>query len=427
MFDLDSINSANNKQTVFPVKTSISKYHADLENSFQVLEDGISIVGVGGPARNQLFLEKIGSRDSSYTFGKHQSTIHSVVYDNKSRILAGDKSSTLVEYAFDQLNKVWLQKQRFSSLGVGDVLSIAVLDQVAVVGGNNMHVRIIDLSRNELVGSAINTSIGVICSLVLFYDQKIQMMLSVTGHSINASLPMNNLITVSEYMSKGSSQMTQVKDKDNQKVEWYKNQLEQSKEIQEKQARKIEKLKAKLRENKLDNLKLYQQIATLGGSPSKTMLHLKETREKTDTFIKSIRSLHNSYKKAIAKIKHLDRESLKIKNQIRKLTLNLHNAVDRVKQEVSESFKKDLQIKRLLRICKSRGFRKCICDPGQITKIDDKRNKKSKQLVKEMPKEFHNLKQFYDFDLKLLYLDCLSKLNQSRQKYKHKKSKQRTD
>ena len=418
-----AINFANNWETMFPVKTSETKYYADLENSFQVLKDGKSIVGVCGPDRNQLFFEKIGSRESSYAFGKHESIIDSVVYDNKSQILAGDKSSTLVQYDFDNSSQFWIQKRRFSSLGVGDILSIAVLEHIAIVGGNNMHVRIIDLSKKKFLGSKINTSIGAICSLLLFYNQEIQMILAVTGHSVNKSVPMDNLINVSNYLSKGPMQneISKVENKDNPKNEWYKNQFEQSKKFQEKQAKKLEKLEAKLQKEKIEKKRLYKQIEDLGGSPTKTRSNFKKAWAKTKKFKNSIKSFHYSYKKAIAKIKHLDRESVKMKQEIQKLTLKLHNAVDKVKQEVSDNFKKDLQIKRLLKNCKSRGLRKCICNPHQITKIDNKMKEKSEKIVNNMPTEFQNLKKFYDFDLKLLYLDCLHKINQSRRENEVKK------
>ena len=201
MFDLKSIHIAKNLQKIVAIKKSKQTYFAEYENSFQVLSDHESIIGIGFD-RQSLIIEKLGSQASQETIYKHKETICCIT-QNQGSLLVGSSASSIFQYKFSKSQKKWIPKESYKDPELGEIRSMAQLGNLAVVGGNKQKLRLIDLKKRNFLGKSLKCAIKYISSLQICRLSASSVVLTSSGTSPNYENGRTDVFDLSEAIKKG--------------------------------------------------------------------------------------------------------------------------------------------------------------------------------------------------------------------------------
>ena len=202
-FSIDSIMEHNQDTPIEPIYTSSSKFGVEFENQFVVLDDAKHIIGIDASDPKNLILEdvenekgdKFGWRDSSCYF------ITNLIYDEDTGSLyTGDDDGHLLQFKVHTANKTCERVKDFGDIGIDRIFSSHRFMHFVFFGGSNSKIKILDLSRGELLLGHVETSIKYICSLQVCMKSNKQIYLTVSGASFNYSGDKTDLFDLTDLL-----------------------------------------------------------------------------------------------------------------------------------------------------------------------------------------------------------------------------------
>ena len=203
-FSLEAILNARRDQVISPIHKSKLKYFAVLENSFLVLPDGKTIIGVeyGDKFNNSLVMEDItDSKDSFLRFGNHRKSIYAVLFVKETNSLfSGDENGDLFEYKLDKNRNVSLVKH-YGNIGIGTINSGVYLGSVLILGGNKSLIRVLDMGKKVLVGKPFKTAVEFNHSLRLCKTEDSRVLFITSGILYNYTNFTGDIFDASELFS----------------------------------------------------------------------------------------------------------------------------------------------------------------------------------------------------------------------------------
>ena len=161
VFKLESIvdKRTSRKNKITSQKVSEKKFWVDFENSFVVLDDSKTIIGVDAKSRTILMEENLWDGKYSKVIGQHGKRINTILHlAGLNALLVGDDNNQLVQYQ-QGLREGWVVSRDYKDLGIGKVLSSTCIGNLAVLGGNNGCVRVVDVEQAEMLGEPYRTAI----------------------------------------------------------------------------------------------------------------------------------------------------------------------------------------------------------------------------------------------------------------------------
>lgn len=160
---------------------SKSIFLAEYENSFLVLPDETTVVGVDANNPSTLISEDITVNDP-ITFAYHDCNIYTVLYENITNTLfVGDENSDIVQYFIsDQDNEFKLLKE-YKGLEIGRVTSSAQFGNFVAFGGTNDKLISIHLLGKFVLEDNIVVAYDNINSLCVCKIDSEKELLSVSG------------------------------------------------------------------------------------------------------------------------------------------------------------------------------------------------------------------------------------------------------
>ena len=152
---------------ITPHKLSNKEYYAWFENSFVVLNDCKTIIGIDAESGNQLTLimEDLWDNNSSAVIGQHNGRINTILYlAGLNVLLVGDDNNQLVQYQQGSRGG-WIVRRNYKDLGIDWIWSSTSIGNLAVLGGENGCVRVVDVKQAETLGGPYATAIEGIYTL----------------------------------------------------------------------------------------------------------------------------------------------------------------------------------------------------------------------------------------------------------------------
>ena len=201
---------ASNGATIDPDCQSTSLFYAAYDSGFTVMPDQATIIGVD-ESQKTLIMERIADPHSggrSVKFGKHGRGIRTILLLEKSGILlAGDNSNRIVQYQLDPAKGTWAVAREYRDVGISEVRSRTRLGHLAIFGGSNGSIRVINTRTSQLVGEPYKTGVQKIRALSICHVGTSQTLLSLTGYSINYSGTLTDVLDVSGLASSHNVQV----------------------------------------------------------------------------------------------------------------------------------------------------------------------------------------------------------------------------
>ena len=141
------MNTANHSTIKFRHETQ-NEFKVDYENSFLVLPDGKTIVGVDGSDLKKLMIEDI-TRGNPSQIGTHDDWIQIVLFNSLTQsLLVWDFDGHVKQYK--KVKGSFTMVKDYGNVGVGEVLSSTIVGRFAIFGGNNHSLFVIDIYEQEV-------------------------------------------------------------------------------------------------------------------------------------------------------------------------------------------------------------------------------------------------------------------------------------
>jgi hypothetical protein len=110
-------------------------------------------------------MENITNNDPPTIIAKHESSIHSLLFDRDLNILwAGDFNGVIFQYCRGRRNG-WRIQSKYLNLGIGWAQSLTRFGNLLFVGGNLSKIRVINIVDKEVLPEIIEVAIQYISSL----------------------------------------------------------------------------------------------------------------------------------------------------------------------------------------------------------------------------------------------------------------------
>ena len=153
----------NKNTSIKPINASSSKFGVELENQFVVLDDAKHVIGVDANDSRNLILENIenGKADKfRWTKTSYYYYFTSLFYDEKTGFLyTGEDDGHLLQYKVDKTRKSCKKVKNYGKLEIGCIISSHRFMHFVFFGGSNSKIKVLDLSRGELLTGHLETSI----------------------------------------------------------------------------------------------------------------------------------------------------------------------------------------------------------------------------------------------------------------------------
>ena len=117
-----------------------------------------------------------------------------IVLEEKA-LLVGDCNNQLVQYQLGSKGG-WVVRRHYKDLGIGWILSTTSIGTLAVLGGKNGCIRVVDVEQAQTLGGPYKTAIGVISTLQVWKTS--QVFLYVGGRFPDYSHDKTDLFTITE-------------------------------------------------------------------------------------------------------------------------------------------------------------------------------------------------------------------------------------
>ena len=191
-FEKNLILAANNMDSLAPDLTSKSSFNCYFENSFQVLQDQITIIGTKFDKLTSqwLLVQEHLSRDESEAhvieFGEYKNEITTIlVMEEFGHFFAGCNDGNVIQYKINTLGTKPKAVKKYGNIGIGNLHSSVSVANLAVFGGDESQLAIISADKKQILGDKINCAIKKIYSFsvcqVRQRNKDLQVLLAISG------------------------------------------------------------------------------------------------------------------------------------------------------------------------------------------------------------------------------------------------------
>ena len=168
------------------------------ESSFLVLPDGKTIIGSYWRNQMELIAEDITTNKVTH-IGTLTNRILTVLYDPKTlSLFAGDESGHLHQYKHQKNGDSgsFLLVKNYGDIGLGGLESSELVGDLAVFGGTEKSLGVVDVRKKELVKGTFETAFKWIHSLQVCKVSKTRTLLSVGGYDPSYSNSLSDIFEV---------------------------------------------------------------------------------------------------------------------------------------------------------------------------------------------------------------------------------------
>ena len=149
------VNAANNSTIKIRHQTQ-NDFYMFYENSFLVLPDAKTVVGVDFSDRKKLMIEDITLRNPRQ-IGTHGDCIETVLFDSLTRsLLVGDVNGHVRQYKKEK--ESFTMVKDYGDVGVGVVYSSTQVGRYAIFGGDKNSLVAIDVSEQRVCAGYLKSS-----------------------------------------------------------------------------------------------------------------------------------------------------------------------------------------------------------------------------------------------------------------------------
>ena len=187
-YNLKSIITNLHEESIKSKYQTEQNFLSFYKNNIIVLPDKKTIVGVDPKTKKKLILEDI-TVNKHTSFGNHTGTISNLLYDQTTQTLfAGDSKGHVIQYEKSPEDESFVLAKDYGDVGVGLVLSSALVGEFALFTGSRGIVMAIDIKNRRRVERSKNTAFGYIMSLDVCRMPNLYMLLSVSGRKTDYSV-----------------------------------------------------------------------------------------------------------------------------------------------------------------------------------------------------------------------------------------------
>ena len=194
----------NQEINIKPIKSSSSKFNVIFENSLVVLDDAKHIIGFHFTEGRNLIIENVENGKAG-KFGGSISAFDNLIinmfYDKNTGSLYTGNDDYLLQYKINTTNKTCQRVKNYGKIGIGQIASSHRFLHFVFFGGDKSKIRVLNLSRGELLLGSLETSIGYICSLQVCVKSPNQIYLTVSGALADYSDNKTDLFDISGLLS----------------------------------------------------------------------------------------------------------------------------------------------------------------------------------------------------------------------------------
>lgn len=183
------INAKSDSTVFFEHKTQGN--YGDNGINIVVLPDEKTILGIeGGTERGTegqiIIMEDITRKDSIIRFGSHDNFAETIFYNEHLDVfMVGDDGGNVTQYSRESGN--WKMKKKYGYLEIGEIKSSAYYKNLAVFGGDDSHLVVIDMEKQIILPGKIKTAIQEIYSICFCPVSDSKTLLTVNGSLPNYS------------------------------------------------------------------------------------------------------------------------------------------------------------------------------------------------------------------------------------------------
>ena len=175
-----------------------NQFCAENENSFLVLHNGRTIVGVELNTKKTLVNEDI-TTSKAVSFGKHEGRIQTLLYDEGSgSLFTGDCSGRIKQYKRGSSTHAFSLVKDYGNLGIEIVFSSAQVGGLALFGGSNHSLVAINIHERTLCEGQIKSPFYHTFSLQVCQGVGQKKYLSLGGTKSNYSSSVSDFLDVTE-------------------------------------------------------------------------------------------------------------------------------------------------------------------------------------------------------------------------------------
>ena len=240
------------------IHETINEFKAFYGNGFLVLPDAKTVVGADASDPKKLMMEDINQGNPT-EIGRHSSWILNVSFDSLTEtLLVGDRSGHVKQYKKNQKSKFFgLLKdpvtftllKDYGDVGVGWVLSSALVGRFAIFGGINHCLVAIDISKKRLCTGVIKSPLKWNYSFEVCHGSDSNVYLCVGGCFPKYSSDVSDFLDVTRLYNGNKSHISQLPEEINQS----KTNLDKKDETIDTLKLKIKQLRSELRKQKKQN------------------------------------------------------------------------------------------------------------------------------------------------------------------------------
>jgi hypothetical protein len=267
-FSLKTIFSAADGEIIDFVNQSKTKFYAGYENSFMILPDEKTIIGiVCGNNQNVMAMEDITNPGASVSiFGSGGNQIYSILPSKDFKFLfVGDHNGNLHQYNLDKISNKWTHAKNHGNIGLSHITSSTSFENLAIFGGCNSHIRILDMAKKQIFIGPFKTALKYVYSLQACRVSRSKVLLTAVGYDPKYSNSKSDLFDITELLAfhnvkydlktpEESDDDYEIKDRDKNHKKSVRNNLNNFEHILELIFEKVHKLVGEMVNDKFQKL-----------------------------------------------------------------------------------------------------------------------------------------------------------------------------
>ena len=193
-YSLAAVVNAANYSTVKIRHQTQNRFYVEFENSFLVLPDAKTVIGVDALDKIKLMIEDI-TRGNPRKIETFYGLISTVLFDSLTQsLLVGDEYGNVKQYK--KVNGLFTMVKDYKDVGVGFVFSSTQVGQIAIFGGYNYSLVAIDILEKRVLPGLLNNSFKSTFSLQVCEGVGSDFYLSLGGSKPNYSSNASDFLDV---------------------------------------------------------------------------------------------------------------------------------------------------------------------------------------------------------------------------------------